>query len=200
GQAQVWFADPRLGGTWGSSVLGIALDPSGHNLYMSAGNQWRQATIYRLPVATPDAAHLETFHAYDDVVIEPCTDQVLNAVGCPIGAALGPSGIAFGSSGKLYVSLLSKNQLSVLRPDGSEELRTPSADENMKRDVPFNTPFSVAFDGRGSLLLSNTGEPTWGRGPDGTEFPVPPTTSKTWVVFDIFVDDTALPLVRPVIG
>lgn len=201
GTAQPWFVDPRLGGTWGSSVLGLAIDPNGKDLYFSAGNQWRQATIYRLPLASPDAAHLEPFHAYDDVVIEPCMpDQVLNFIGCAVTTALGPSGIAFGASGKLYVSLLSKNQLSVLRPDGSEELRLPSADDNMKRDVPFNTPFSVAFDGRGSLLLSNTGEPTWSRGPDGSEFPLPPTTSKTWVVFDIYVNDTALPLTRPVIG
>src|SRR5207249_51357 len=33
GQAQLWFTDPRLAGTYGANVAGIALDPSGQNLY-----------------------------------------------------------------------------------------------------------------------------------------------------------------------
>jgi hypothetical protein len=98
------------------------------------------------------------------------------------------------------VSLFAKGQLSILDPNGTETLRFPSPDENAKRDVPVNGAFAVTFDGRGSLLVGNTGDPTFGKNPDGSAFPIGPQTSKTWVVFDAFVDDTALPLVRPVIG
>ncbi len=56
GQAQPWFADPRLAGTYGANVAGIALDPSGEELYIAAGTQEGQIAVYRLPLAHPDAA------------------------------------------------------------------------------------------------------------------------------------------------
>jgi len=37
------------------------------------------------------------------------------------------------------------------------------------------------------------------KGPGGTDPPGGLPTSDTWVVFDVFVNDTAGPLVRPVI-
>src|SRR5439155_167942 len=64
GQAQPWFDDPRLAGTYGANVAGIALDPSGEELYIAAGTQEGQIAVYRLPLAHPDAAHLEEFHRY----------------------------------------------------------------------------------------------------------------------------------------
>src|SRR6266581_706448 len=36
GQAQLWFTDPRLAGTYGANVAGIALGPSGQNLHIAA--------------------------------------------------------------------------------------------------------------------------------------------------------------------
>ena len=113
--------------------------------------------------------------------------------------ALGAGGIAFGASGMLYVALFSKNQLSILDSDGSEALRFPSPEENAERDIPINGPFGLAFDGRGSLLVANTGDPTLSKGPGGTDPPGGLPSSDTWVVFDVFVNDTAGPLVRPVI-
>jgi outer membrane protein assembly factor BamB len=201
GEAQPWFVDPRLAATWGSNVLGLAIDPTGQELYFAAGSQETQIVIYRLPLANPDPAHLEEFHRYDDVVVTPCQldPGLLATLGCAVGPVFGASGIAFGDSGRLYVAFLSKNQLSILEPDGTEALRFPSPEENMERDMIVNAPFGVAFDGRGSLLVANTGDPTWGNGPDGHEFPIEPTTSDTWVVLDVFVDDTALSLARPVI-
>ena len=44
--------------------------------------------------------------------------------------AFGGGGIAFGASGKLYVALFAKYQLSILDSDGAEELRFPSPEEN----------------------------------------------------------------------
>ena len=200
GQAQPWFVDPRLAGTFGASVLGLAVDPSGQDLYFAAGTQEQQTVVYRLPLAHPDAAHLEEFHRYSDFVVTPCPpDPDVALVACAVTPAFGAGGIAFGATGKLYVALFAKSQLSILDPAGTVALRFPSPEDNAERDIPVNNPFGLAFDGRGSLLMANTGDPTIGKLPGGTDAPGGLVTSKTWVVFDIFVDDTASPLIRPVI-
>jgi Strictosidine synthase-like, N-terminal len=200
GEAEPWFVDPRLAGTYGANVAGLTLDPSGEDLYIAAGTQEGQIAIYRLPLAHPDALHLEEFHRYSDFVFMPCpADPDLELVACATMPTFGGGGIAFGASGMLYVALFAKNQLSILDSDGSEALRFPSPEENAEREIPVNGPFGLAFDGRGSLLVANTGDPTFGKGPGGTDPPGGFSTSDTWVVFDVFVNDTAGPLVRPVI-
>ena len=200
GQAQLWFTDPRLAGTYGANVAGIALDPSGQNLYIAAGTQEGQIAIYRLPLAYPDALHLQEFHRYTDFVMMPCDpDPNVQTIACALMPAFGGGGIAFGASGRLYVALFAKQQLSILNSDGSEALRFPSSEENMMLDVPIDGPFAVAFDGRGSLLVANTGDATIGKGPGGVDPPGGLVISDTWVVFDVFVNDTAGPIVRPFI-
>jgi DNA-binding beta-propeller fold protein YncE len=200
GEAQPWFVDSRLSGTWGASVLGLAVDPSGRELYFAAGNQQPGIVIYRLPFSHPDAAHLEVFHRYSDVVISPCQlEPNLNPPNCAATQVLGAGGIAFGQSGKLYVAFFAKNQISILAPNGAEEARFPSPEENAHREVPLSGPFGLAFDGRGSLLVANVGEPTFGYEPAGTPPPGGLSNSNSWVVFESFVNDTASPLVRPVI-
>jgi DNA-binding beta-propeller fold protein YncE len=200
GEAQPWFVDPRLSGTYAASVLGVAVDPSRRELYFAAGNQDPGIVIYRLPFAHPDAAHLQVFHRYSDVVITPCQPEPnFNPPNCAIAQLLGAGGIAFGKSGKLYVALFAKNQVSILAPDGTEEARFPSPEENAQRAVPLDGPLGLAFDGRGSLLVANVGEPTFGYGPGGTLPPGGLPSSSSWVVFDSFVNDTTSPLIRPVI-
>src|SRR5213594_1958110 len=109
GQSQLWFADPRLAGTYGANVAGVTLDPSGEDLYIAAGTQEGQIAIYRLPLAHPDAAHLQEFHRYTDFVMTPCSpDPDFNLIGCAIMPVFGGGGIAFGASGRLYVALFSK--------------------------------------------------------------------------------------------
>jgi len=198
GQASLWFTDPRLAGTYGANVAGIAADPSGQNLYIAAGTQEGQIAVYRLPFAHPDALHLQEFHRYTDFVMMPCSpDPNVQLVACELMPVIGAGGIAFGASGNLYVALFSKQQLSILRPDGTEALRFPSADENMMLDVPVEGPFAVAFDGRGSLLVANTGDATIGKGPGGADPVGGLVISDTWAVLDVFVNDTAAPIVRP---
>jgi streptogramin lyase len=201
GEAEPWFVDPRLAGSFGASVLGLAVDPSGENLYIAAGNQQPGVSVYRLPLASPDAAHLEEFHRYNDVVSTPCEPTPTPAfASCVLPQALGAGGIAFGASGKLYVVFLSKNQLSILRPDGSEELRFPSAEDNARLDVPLCGPFDLAFDGHGSLLVSNGGDATWGDTPNHQPWPTGRDEAENWVVYDIYVGDTAATAVRPTIA
>ena len=200
GEGEPWFVDPRLTGTYGANVAGLTLDPTGEYLYIAAGTQEGQIAIYRLPIAHPDALHLEVFHRYTDFVFMPCSaDPDLALVACATMPAFGAGGIAFGASGMLYVALFSKNQLSILDPDGSEALRFPSPEDNAAREIPVNGPFGLAFDGRGSLLVANTGDTTLGKAPGGSDPPGGLPTSDTWVVFDVFVNDTAGPLERPVV-
>jgi sugar lactone lactonase YvrE len=167
-ETKVWFADARLDSVFGPN--GIALDPTRTHLYFAMTGSVQptepsQGVIYRLPLKEePTAEDLEEFFVYP----EP---------------AAGPDGIAFGQSGKLYVVLAGSNQISILKPDGTEELRFPSADENQAQEVPYDLPASIAFNGGGSLLVTNQ-----------SFFADDP---EHMVVFDVWVDDVALPLVRP---
>ncbi|MGH2806240.1 MAG: SMP-30/gluconolactonase/LRE family protein [Actinomycetota bacterium] len=168
GKAEVWFTDERLDSVFGPN--GIALDAAGTKLYFAmTGSQQPtrpgQGVIYTLPLAgRPQAEDLEEFFVYT----EP---------------AAGPDGIAFGRSGDLYVALAGMNQISILKPDGTERMRFPSAAENQEREVPYDLPASIAFDGDGSLLVTNQ-----------SFFADDP---EHMVVFDVWVDDVALQLVEP---
>src|SRR4051794_7547451 len=198
GEAQPWFADPRLGGSYGASVVGLAVDPSGREVYAAVGNQQPRITIYRLPIAQPTAAHLQAFHTYTDVVGPHCGVQgPLPLINCAATPFFGAGGLAFGRSGRLYVAFLSKNQVSILDRDGTERARFPSPDENMKLDVPLNGPFGLAFDGRGSLLIANVGDPSGSYLPGGVVPPGGLPDSKSWAVLAAAVGDTAGRVFRP---
>src|SRR5439155_3241938 len=141
GQAQPWFGDPRLAGTYGANVAGLTLDPSGEDLYFAARTQEEQIVVYRLPLAQPDAAHLEEFHRYTDFVVTPCpADPDLALIGCALMPAFGGGGIASGASGKPHVALFAKHQSAVLDSDGTEVLRFPSLEQNVAREIPIEGP------------------------------------------------------------
>ncbi len=162
-EAEVWYQDARFDGVFG--VNGIALDPSRTKLYFALTNSqtpeaFGQGIIYTLPLKDqPAASDLEVFFTYP----EPAT---------------GPDGIAFGQTGLLYVTLAGSNQISILNPDGTEALRFPSALDNQGQPVPYDVPAGIAFDGRGSLLVTN--HSFFADNPEH------------WVVFDVWVGDTAL--------
>src|SRR4051812_26077548 len=146
GQAQPWFADPRLTGYTTVAVDGIALDPSGRDMYIATGPP-SDIRIYSLPLAHPDASHLRLFHNYRPLAPMLCTDQAANVTGPNGPAALlgclgfntaGAGGIVFGRSGRLYVSLIGANQVSILGRSGDELLRFPDAEQNMQLDNPVN--------------------------------------------------------------
>ncbi len=168
GKAKIFFADARLDSIFGRN--GIAVDPGRKKLYFAMTGSIQpteptQGLIYTLPLKPRvKADDVEVFFHY----LEPAT---------------GPDGIAFGRSGKLYVALAGSNQVSILNPDGSEEMRFPTAVENEQQGTPYDLPASIAFDGKGSLLVTN--QSFFAANPDN------------WVVFDVFVDDVALPLIEP---
>jgi DNA-binding beta-propeller fold protein YncE len=97
----------------------------------------------------------------------------------------GPDGIAFGKSGKLYVTLAGTSQISVLRPDGTEEAHYsgPAANPGRSPDpMPWANPANIAFDDHhGALLVTNRAS-------------LVPYDPSLFVVFDVFVDDKGQPL------
>ena len=199
GQAEPWFVDPRLAGWTTTTVDGVAIDPSGRELYFASGTE-SNVRIYRLPLAHPDAAHLKLFHTYhltpnlcDDAVAHVGDDQngPTALVGCLGGNIAGAAGIVFGKSGRLYVSLLSVSQLSILGPSGKELLRFPGREENMRLDNPVNAPFNLSLDDSGRLLIADCGDPS-NDPPGGQHY-----DSKSWAILATQVHDTPGRLFRP---
>jgi sugar lactone lactonase YvrE len=174
GAPTVWFSDPRLAGDpfVPFGVNGIRINHDDGKVYVSvtAENGTLDGVIYRLPlVDSPAAADLEEFHRYP--FVPP--------------ALPGPDGIAFGKSGKLYVALAGTSQISVLRPDATEEARYsgPAANPGGSPDpMPWANPANIAFDNHTrSLLVTNHAS-------------LVPYDPSLFVVFDVFVDDKGQPL------
>lgn len=205
GAAQPWFVDPRLEGvSYGASVDGVAIDPSGRELYFATGPE-ANISIYRLPLAHPDAAHLQLFHTYR---LPPalCTENAthvtdpngpLALTGCLATNSAGAGGIVFGESGRLYVSLLAVSQLSILSPRGDELLRFPDPQQNMQLANPVNAPFNLALDDSGRLLIAQLGDSTFGYGPGHQPPPGGLPDSNSWAVLAVEVHDTPATLFRP---
>jgi sugar lactone lactonase YvrE len=174
GAAAVWFTDPRLAGDplVPFGVNGIRFDKNNKNVYVSvtAESGTLDGVIYRLPVANPTAGNLEEFHRYSFF---------------PSFALAGPDGIAFGKSGKLYVCLAGTSQISVLRADGTEEVRYsgPAANPGGSPDpLPWANPANIAFDVHtGSILVTNHAS-------------LVPFDPNLFAVFSVFVDDKGSPL------
>jgi sugar lactone lactonase YvrE len=166
GAPLIWFQDQRLASPY-IGTNGLRLHPSGTRLFFTVTTDLAGAgTVYTLPlVARPSAGDLRVFHQY--------------------GADELPDGIAFGASGLLYVAIATPGNsgVSVLRPDGREAVRL--SNPRASPVFPFDSPANIAFNGRGSILLTNhafaTGVVQPGR----------------FAVIDVFVRDRGAPLVRP---
>ena len=174
GAPVVWFTDVCLAGdpTVPFGVNGIRIDRGNKNVYVTvtAQNGNLDGVIYRLPlVASPTAASLEEFYRY------PFSPPSLP----------GPDGIAFGKSGKLYVALAGTSQISVLRPDGTEEARYSGPAENpggSPDPLPWANPANIAFNNHtGELLVTNHAS-------------LVPYDPSLFVIFSVFVDDKGEPL------
>ncbi len=140
GDAAIWYQDARFDSVFG--LNGITVNPAGDRLFFAMTGSLQPATpvqgiIYSLPIVTaPQPANLDVFHVFTQ-------------------PAAGPDGIAFGASGRLYVVLAGSNQVAILDPDGSEVAIFPDPLANQMQDIPYDLPASVAFDGAGSLLVTN---------------------------------------------
>jgi sugar lactone lactonase YvrE len=164
GLGTIWFQDPRLDGLFG--VNGLAVDPNGARLFLAVTmsnppDSAVHGSIYSLPLASdrPQTGDLSFVYRFPE----------------PMAA---PDGIMFGRSGRLYASLAGSNQISILDPIGKELARFPTAEENARQEIPWDTPASLFFDGRGSLLVTNQSYVN--------------AIPQHWAVLSTWVDDTAL--------
>ena len=163
GAGAIWFQDARLDGPFG--VNGLAIEPSGLRLVLAVTisnppDSAVQGSIYSLPlVDRPEPGHLTLVHRYPE----------------PMAA---PDGLIFGRSGRMYVTLAGTNQISVFDAGNKEIARFPTAQENARQEVPWDTPASLALDGRGSLLVTNQSYVN--------------AIPQHWAVLDTWVDDDPL--------
>jgi len=177
GAPVAWFTDGRLAGDpfVPFGVNGIRIDKDQQKLYLSvtAENGTLDGVIYTLSVVeSPGPLDLQEFHRYQFI---PGFPPVLP----------GPDGVAFGKSGKLYVALAGSSEISVLRPDGTEETRYigPAANPNgSPNPLPWANPANIAFDNHnGTLLVTNHAS-------------LVPFDPSLFAVFSVSVDDKAQPL------
>jgi sugar lactone lactonase YvrE len=166
GHASIWFEDPRITGYFGfaGGPLGGRIDPSGKFFYFTITISAAfpgEAVVYRLPLVDhPSASDLQLVHRFPVV-----TGQQLPQA----------AGLAFASSGNMYVSLIGTNQIAVLDPSGTELRRISSP--------LFDSPWGLAFMGQ-SLLVTNAD--------------IQPVESPDhWKVLKVFVGESGLPLNMP---
>lgn len=140
----------------------------GAKLYVSVSEDFaHRAWIYTLPVVPkPTAASLQVFHEYTNGDL--------------------PDGIAFGQGGKLYVTIATPfaSGVSILSPAGAEVVRLKNQGNPI---FPYDSPANIAFDGRGSILVTNHA------------FVTGVTNPAQFTIIDVWVADTGLPLNKPIL-
>lgn len=101
----------------------------------------------------------------------------------------GPDNMAFGQSGKLYVALALANQIAVIDfASGNEAGRFSGPAKSPDGPVNWDAPAGVAFDNSTKSLRVTNHALVNGL-----------VNSELFVEFDVFVNDTALPLNEPTI-
>jgi sugar lactone lactonase YvrE len=169
GALQTWFVSPYLvgGPPFPIGVNGIRLSPAGDEVYFTVSTSplpelAGRGALYKLPnVAAPAPEDLTAVHYFDP--------------------GLGPDGFAFGASGEVYATLAFSNQLSILDPASGAELSRLGGPTGS--DVPYDAPANIAFDGKGSIFVTNHA--------------LLSGVSSDMVVLRVFVDDRGAPLFAP---
>lgn len=171
GAPKIWFQDPRLAPSLnipGSiGVNGIRINPQHNKVFISVTiDENGQGHIYTLPlVPKPAAGNLQVFHSF--------------------GPGDLPDGIAFGKSGVLYVASATPFNSSIigLRANGTEVFRLTNPQGSPIN--PYDSPANIAFNGLGSLLVTNHAFATGGQLP------------QQFQVLDVFVNDREGRLFKP---
>jgi sugar lactone lactonase YvrE len=142
GAAQVWLADKRLDGQM-FGTTGIALEANRRSLLVAQGSSGgggaltvTSGKLYRIPITGTGAPGGMT--------------QIWET-----GPAEMPDGFGIARSGRIYVALLTANQIAVVGPNGDEIERFPSAPGGDNgSEAPFDSPSSAKFLGT-RLMVPN---------------------------------------------
>jgi sugar lactone lactonase YvrE len=168
GAAKIWYQDSRFASPY-IGTNGLRLNPAGTRVYVTVTvDMLAAASVYSLPlVAKPTAGQLSLFHRF--------------------AAGELPDGIAFGSTGDLYVAMASPlgAGVAILRPDGTVAARLTNPQGSLV--APYDGPANIAFDGSGRILLTN-------------HAPVTGLVTKQFSIVDTEVGDAGAPLFTPLIG
>ena len=163
---QIWFQDQRLASAY-IGVNGIRLDPTRTKAYITVTTDLLQRSfVYTLPLkAQPKAEDLTVFHQYAPDAL--------------------PDGIAFGKSGLLYVAIATPGSsgVSLLDEWGQEVARL--SNPPLSPFAPYDSPANIAFNGHGSILLTNHAFVTGVLDPG------------QFSVVDVFVNDKESSLAKP---
>jgi sugar lactone lactonase YvrE len=173
GEPQVWFQDSKLSpsvnvpGSVG--VNGIRINPQHNKVFVTVTiGPDGQGAIYTLPLGVhPTFGPMKLFHSF--------------------GPGDLPDGIAFGESGLLYVASATpfNSGIIALNSDGSEAFRFTNPPESPIN--PYDSPANIAFDGRGSLIVTNHAFATGGANPEQFQ------------VLKVYVNDRGAELFKPII-
>jgi sugar lactone lactonase YvrE len=160
GVPQVWFQAPELRtGPFRFGPNGIRLNPARTELWFV---HTESGTLYALPlVDQPRREDLRAVYTF--------------------GPGAGPDGLAFGKSGRLYVTLASLNEVAVLDFSSTPVNRTRLGDAN----APWDAPASVAFTHEGSLLVTNHA--------------ISSGIADHFLLLDVAAGEQGMPLARPVV-
>jgi sugar lactone lactonase YvrE len=166
GTPKIWYQDARFATVPGGiGTNGIRLSPDRSKVFVTVTvDQTGQAFIYTLPlVEHPKASKLTVFKAFGPNDL--------------------PDGIAFGKSGNLYVAIATPfaSGIVILAPNGSEVGRLANAAPGLIN--PYDSPANIAFNGQGSLLVTNHAFATM----------IP----SQFTVLDVYVNDKGSPLEKP---
>jgi len=166
---QMWFSDSRLAGVGGTGPFLAQIDPSGKYFYFmqaysAVPDRFGAGEVFRLPlIDTPQASDLQEIHRFP----VDSGDIGFFAEHPPYPGPIA-MGLTIGASGRLYVSLVGRNEIAVLDPSG-QLIRTLTS-------PLFDFPFGTAF--LGDRLLVANGD--WHNTPD------------KWRIYSIDVDDTGI--------
>lgn len=169
----IWFESPRIQGMTGPTIdgaFGARMGPDG-KLYLAIHNSGQPESlgagvVYRVPIgAPPEEADLEEFAR-----LAPNPESRSNE------PPPGFTSIAFGASGRLYVSLATWNAIAVFKPDGTLDRTIASP--------LLSTPVGLAFLGE-DLLVTNSDRYS------------PSERPEKWQVLRVCVQDGGLPLNVP---
>ena len=165
GAAKIWYQDSKFASPY-IGTNGLRLNPAGTRIYVTVTvDTLGAASVYSLPlISNPGAGQLALFYRF--------------------AAGELPDGIAFGSTGKLYVAMASPTGPGVMifNPDATVAARLTNPQGSL--DEPYDGPANIAFDGAGRILMTN-------------HAPVTGLLTKKFSIVDTNVEDTGAPLFTP---